>query len=248
MTVQEKTSHALGEGSFGRVEKMLYRDIEAAVKILKGDASERHLMQEANVMHEIGDHPGVLFLYGVCVKDTSFMLFMQYCSLDGRVVTLNDAADSKELSYCSWAQILFKLTEALVFTHKKGFVHNHLKGNNVLLCKEEQTWQPIIIDYGKSIKASDARARKGNSAPGSLNLSRPKRSHTAPEVFSGLQPPSHASDVYSLGMIFNKVNAKLHHTVVPDDIVALCCHENPSLRFKDTLLLEKLNSVVQALE
>ena len=38
------------------------------------------------------------FLYGVYVKDTSFMLIMQYCSLDGKLVTLSDAADSKELS------------------------------------------------------------------------------------------------------------------------------------------------------
>ena len=52
---------------------------------------------------------------------------MQYCSLDGKLVTLSDAADSKELSYCFWSHILFKLTEALVFIHKKGFVHNDLR-------------------------------------------------------------------------------------------------------------------------
>ena len=47
LTLQEKTPHVLGEGSFGCVKKMLYLDIEVAVKILKGNASECELMHEA---------------------------------------------------------------------------------------------------------------------------------------------------------------------------------------------------------
>ena len=132
---------------------MLYHDKEVAVKILKGNASERELIQEASVKHEIGDHPGVPFLYGVCVRDTHFMLVMQYCSQDGKVVTLSDAAGSQDLSNFPWLQILIRLTEALIFIHKKGFVHNDLKGSNVLLCKHERMWQPVIIDYGKICKA-----------------------------------------------------------------------------------------------
>lgn len=248
LTLQEKTPCVLGEGSFGCVKKMLYRDMEVAVKILKGNASERELMREANVMHEIGDHPGVPFLYGVCVRDTHFMLVMQYCSQDGKVVTLSDAAGSQDLSNFSWLQILICLTEALIFIHKKGFVHNDLKGNNVLLCKHERMWQPVIIDYGKSVRLSGAQAKQNNSAQSSCNLIKKRCSHTAPEVFSGQQPPSCASDIYSLGIIFQKVNAKLHCTVVPSDIVVACCHNNPSLRVRDALLLDKLNSVVKGLE
>ena len=58
------------------------------------------------------------------------MPIMQYCSQDGKVVPLRDAADSEDLSNFSWLQILIRLTEALIFIHKKGFVHNDLKGNN----------------------------------------------------------------------------------------------------------------------
>lgn len=246
LTLPEKTPAVLGEGSFGCVKKMLYHgSVEVAVKFLKGDANERHLIHEATVMHEIGDHPGVPFLYGICIKDRSLMLVMQCCSQDGRVVTLSDAADLLELPNFSWSQIILKLTEALLFIHTKGFVHNDLKGNNVLLYKKEQIWQPLIIDYGKCVKVSEAKAKKSNSAQGSTSLSRKKWYHTAPEVFSGQHPPSHASDIFSLGVIFKKVNAKLHRTVVPEDIITACCLVNPSLRIKDALLLNNLNQYLK---
>ena len=61
---------------------------------------------------------------------------MQYVSQDSKVVTLSDATDSEDLSNFSWLQIRIRLTEALIFIHKKGFVHNDLKGNSVLLCKD----------------------------------------------------------------------------------------------------------------
>lgn len=222
---------------------MLYHgETEVAVKFLKGDANERHLVHEATVMREIDDHPGVPFLYGICIKDRSLMLIMQCYSHNGRVVILSDAADILELPNFCWSQILLKLTEALLFIHSKGFIHNDLKGNNVLLHKNEQIWQPLIIDYGKCLNVSEAKAKKSACAQGST---RKKWSHTAPEVFSGQHPPSHASDIFSLGVISKKVNAKLHYTVVPEDIIAACCHENPSLRIKDAVLLKSLNQYLK---
>jgi len=160
LTTQDKTSSVLGEGSFGFVKKMMYRGIEVAVKVLKGDANERHLLHEATVMQEIGDHPGVPFLYGICIKEHHLMLVTQCCCQDGKVLTLSDAVNTLELSKSCWWQIILKLTEVLMFIHMKGLIHNDLKGNNVLLTRKEQIWQPVIIDYGKCIKASEAKPRK----------------------------------------------------------------------------------------
>ncbi|XP_068690913.1 serine/threonine-protein kinase 17A-like [Montipora foliosa] len=224
---------------------MMYRGIEVAAKILKGHANEVDLIREATAMHEIGDHPGVPFLYGICTKDTSLMIIMEYFSQDGKVVTLSDAANTVELSYLLWSRILLKLTEALSFIHTKGFIHNDLKGNNVLLCEKEPIWQPIVIDYGKCVKVSEATVKTGNLEQGP---SRKRCSHIAPEVLAGKQPPSHASDMYSLGQIFQRMNAKLHFTVVPQDIVAACCHEDPSKRINDVMLLDKLATIVHAFE
>lgn len=235
LTTQDKTSSVLGEGSFGFVKKMMYRGVEVAVKVLKGDANERHLLHEATVRQEIGDHPGVPFWYGICIKEHHLMLVTQCCCQDGKVLTLSDAVNTLELSKSCWWQIILKLTEVLMFIHMKGFIHNDLKGKNVLLTRKEQIWQPVIIDYGKCIKASEAKPRKL-----STSLSRKTFSYTAPEVHSGKYPPSPASDIFSLGVILEKMNSKLPFTVVPKDVIASCCHENPSLRIKNALLLGKL--------
>lgn len=234
-TTEDENPSFLGEGSFGSVKKMLFCDrIEVAVKFLKGDATEKHLMHEAKAMYEIGNHPGIPYFYGVCMRDKSFMLIMECCVQDGRVITLTDAVNSLELSHFSWSQILYKLTEALNFIHSKGFVHNDLKGNNVLLIKKQEIWQPVIIDYGKCVKVAEAKAQRSTSLP------REKLCYTAPEVLSGRHPPSKASDIYSLGIMFQKLNAKLPFIVISQDIIMACCHENHFTRIKDTVLLNKL--------
>ena len=74
--IQEKTPLVLGEGSFGCVQKMLYRGVEVAVKGIKGDANERDLLHEATTMQEIGDHLGVPFLDGVSIRDKLFLLII----------------------------------------------------------------------------------------------------------------------------------------------------------------------------
>ena len=127
-----------------------------------------------------------------------------------------------------------------MFIHMKGFVHNDLKGNNVLLTMKEQIWQPVIIDYGKSVKASEAKPKQGSTSLLSKRLS-----HIAPEIHSGQYPPSHASDIFSLGVILKKVNAKLPFVAVPEEIIASCCHENPALRIQDALLLNKPNQCLK---
>ena len=228
LTTHDKTSTVLGEGSFGFVKKMMYRGVEVAVKVLKGDATERHLLHEASVMQEIGDHPGVPFLYGICIKEQHLTLVIQCCCQDGKVLTLGDAVSTLELPKSCWWQIILKLTEVLMFIYMKGFIHNDLKGNNLLLTRTEQIWQPVIIDYGKCIKANEAKPRKS-----STSLSRKTFSYTAPEVHSGKYPPSPASDILSLGVILEQMNAKLPFAVVPKDVIASCCHENPSSRMKN---------------
>lgn len=69
LTVQGEIPTILGKGTLGCVKKVLYcSPIDVAVKVLKGDANERHFPHKATAIHEIEDHPGGPFLYGVCKK------------------------------------------------------------------------------------------------------------------------------------------------------------------------------------
>ena len=48
--------------------------------------------------------------------------------------------------------MLGKVALALSGVHKVGFLHNNLKANNVVLDKSErETFNPVIIDFGKSL-------------------------------------------------------------------------------------------------
>lgn len=218
----------LGEGQFGCVQLMSYRGIEVAVKILKGDSSKGQLIHEATVIREIGDHPGIPYVYGICCEGSNKMLVMQCCTQSGKVITLHDAMSQESNFGYLWTTITVKLTQALLFIHKRGYVHNNLKENNELLCLRGQTWQPVIIDYGKSVKTSNAKAKKCTHSCSSLSELKKKYPHIAPELLCGQMPPSLASDVYSLGVIFRKYSAKL---------------EDPYLRLTTETILVKLQAL-----
>lgn len=243
LSILEEITSILGEGGFGCVKRMKYRETEVAVKFLKENCSKKQLEHEATVMHDIGDHPGVPFLYGICSKNNTYMLIMQCCTYNGNVMTLNDATESQKLQCCTWLNVLIKLTEVLSYIHMKGFIHNDLKGNNVVLCIRKQTWQPIIIDYGKCVKVSEAKAKQRSCASDSISVLAKKYPHIAPEVLCGKTPPSFSSDMYSLGVIFHKINAKLVTAIIPKDTVHACCHENPLIRPKAEFILGRLQEL-----
>jgi len=51
-----------------------------------------------------------------------------------------------------------KLGETLLFVHNKGYLHNDLKGNNVVL--DRANHNPVLIDFGKSKRILQARLLK----------------------------------------------------------------------------------------
>ena len=77
-------------------------------------------------------------------------------------VTLFKAVSEKviqDVAMC--ANILKQTCEILMFIHERGFLHNDLKSNNVVIDGSEN--KPVIIDFGKSCKIVKARLRKVNT-------------------------------------------------------------------------------------
>ena len=46
-----------------------------------------------------------------------------------------------------WIRMFKEAADALDFVHKKGYLHNDLKGDNILFFKENKAIHPVIIDF-----------------------------------------------------------------------------------------------------
>ena len=99
------------------------------------------------------------------------------------------------------ANILKQTYEILIFIHERGFLHNELKSNNVVIDGSEN--KPVIIDFGKSCKIVKARLRKPKV---NIEKSMNKFPHIALEMERGV-----ASDVFSFGYLVTRLfkDAKL---------------------------------------
>ena len=94
------------------------------------------------------------------------------------------------------ANILKQTYEILIFIHERGFLHNDLKSNNVVIDGSEN--KPVIIDFGKSCKIVKARLRKPKV---NIEKSMNKFPHIAPEIH---ERETIASDVFSFGYLVTR--------------------------------------------
>ena len=154
----------IGSGTFGNCYQGTYRGIAVVIKEYKEirNARDRNhglsLLQredkhEAHVLQQLGDHPGIPLLFGVCLKEKPVSIVLKFHGDGGKSLTIFKAAKNKQIEdQKTWNSILFKTTEALEHIHKCGFAHNDLKANNVVLeNREDGRPHPVIIDFGKSI-------------------------------------------------------------------------------------------------
>ena len=91
--------------------------------------------------------------------------------------------------------------DALQHIHAQGFIHNDLKANNVVLEKKGAHFNPVIIDFGKSLKIQAAeRYKRTLSSKHEREKYLRKYPHVAPELING-GCPSVASDTYSFARL-----------------------------------------------
>lgn len=202
-------TEAIGSGTFGKCFPALYRnDYQVVVKEIKMkettreelERTKREVIHEATVISELGDHPGLPHLFGVCSDQAPFYLVLQHNTVEGRSMTLSKAVTTGVIGNSSkCCKILKETAEILLFLHTKGFLHNDLKGNNALLDGTDHT--PILIDFGKSRKISKARFLKPKV---DIEEACKRYPHIAPELRHG-DRQSTASDVYSFGALVNRV-------------------------------------------
>lgn len=132
------------------------------------------MLHEATVLNSLGDHPNLPFLFGVCTEKEPFSLVLQFYGEGGKCLTLNKVVKARMLKKQSTAKVFQEILKALEYIDVKGYVHNDLKANNVILDRRDDEFHPILIDFGKSKEILKVEGYKKRAA-----------NYIAPEVILG---------------------------------------------------------------
>jgi hypothetical protein len=178
----------IGRGGFAVVYKA-WQPVFArhvAVKVIStvvDDTALQRFSRECAAIGKLSGHPNIVTVHGSGqTPDGRPYIVMEY--LPGG--TLGDQLVAGPLPWPEVAEIGVKLAGALASAHRAGVIHRDVKPENVLMsaysdCK--------LGDFG--IARVEGRTQTAAGVP-AFSIE-----HVAPEVAAG-QPPSTASDVYSL--------------------------------------------------
>lgn len=239
--VRKISDEPIGSGTFGNVFLAEYRGMKVALKEMKGkDGSQKEtercrqeVLHEANVLVNLGDHPNLPFLFGMCTKHQPFSIVLQFHGTRNKSLTLHKVLRNKIMNMKRTATVFKELAETLHYIHSKGLLHNDLKTNNVIMhCGEKGDFFPIIIDFGKSKYQRNVQGYKRTT----------DSDYIAPEVKSGA-PESTASDVFSFGKMLEKAVVgrsfySLFSSIVSNTTSSIPLERNSAVAV--SLLLEKV--------
>ena len=117
---------------------------------------------------------------------------------DGTSFTKSTVLSRKRIPHeMTWTRIIGKTAGALAHIHKKGFLHNDLKSNNVILDNRDGVYNPVVIDFGKSVPVSSVRGPKSLSADLQRQYAK-EFPHILPEIVGGVKRQHTACDVFCL--------------------------------------------------
>lgn len=148
------------------VKKMIYT---AAVE--DKEKAKRNLIHEAKVLLALGDHERLPLFFGIVTKKEPLCLVTQFHSVNGCSMTLHEASNTTRLTTVDCTEIFLEICSGLGHVHCRGYLHNDIKANNVVLERPSSTekYSPVLIDFGKSTKATAvlvSQHGKKRSTPG----------------------------------------------------------------------------------
>lgn len=183
--------HRIGHGGFSVVYRahQVGLDRVVALKVLQVEFVDaqikRRFLREVRLTGRLSGHPNVVTVLdsGLTGSGRPYIAMDLYerGSLRDRLLA------SGPLPLPEVLRVGVKIAGALDAAHREGIVHRDVKPQNILVSRYGE---PALADFGTArlVAEIDASARTEALTP----------FHAAPEVLEG-QPPTQASDVYSLG-------------------------------------------------
>lgn len=183
--------HRIGHGGFSVVYRAYREDLDrvVALKVLSVEFVDaqvkRRFLREVRLTGRLSGHPNVVSVLDSGLTSTGrpyiAMDLYERGSLRDRLLT------SGPLPVPEVLRIGIKIAGALAAAHGDGIVHRDVKPQNILVSRYGE---PALADFGTARLTAELDVSAGSEALTPF--------HAAPEVLEG-QPPTSASDVYSLG-------------------------------------------------
>lgn len=212
----------LAEGSFGCTTIVSCNGVKTIKKVMKCEENVKQMLWEARVTAELNGTGGAPRVMAVCFHPPAILL-----SHSGR--TYNDFVE-RHCTVGGFLDSIVAITHLLSQIHHIGFLHNDLKGSNIMIQGPNPSPSLHIIDYGLATRIG----APFNFEFFGMNRNSLKKysSFRSPEIFKGL-PLSCASDVFSLGVMIGDV---VHYAkfslfkrlLAP--LISRCAMVNPELR------------------
>ena len=234
--LEDLSEEAIGSGSYGQCYSARCRGIEVIVKKMTHnntaegkERARKNLLHEATVVKALGDHERLSLIFGVVTENEPLCLVTLFHGVRDESITLHQAANASMLTPSDSAEIFLQiLCDALKNVHLRGYLHNDIKANNVVLERKpaaSKKYNPILIDFGKSTKAA------ASSVTASVKRMAPEQTKTylAPEVMK-YRLYSAASDIYSLARMLKAVSRMVEFYPKVRALVKEETTETPSLR------------------
>jgi len=234
-----ETVRPLGEGGMGRVH--LARDRhqggrEVALKILRHgrlepEAAARFRDEFASLARL--RHPNLAEVYDYGLIEGDGVPFLTLEVIDGRDLATLPRAEARAACETIAAQCL----RALDFIHTRGWRHNDIKPQNIMLTAARQV---KLLDFGLARPIAGGGARDGPS--GTLH-------YLAPELLAGGAGDGR-SDLYAMGVVLYELltGKKPFDATRPGEVItAALAGEAPAPRAIDPSIDVRLDAFVRAL-
>ncbi|XP_076029464.1 uncharacterized protein LOC143018172 [Oratosquilla oratoria] len=182
-----------GEGTFAKVYLLQAGDRRGVAKVFKKRRFLPAMVKEAEALAALSGVPRVPTLFGVGRNPVTLIT-----SCGGR--SLYKLIQRRQLSKYEAVDIVYQVAESVRLIHHRGWSHNDLKVDNIVVKRNSDLWDATLIDFGSAVPIGKGVYSKNRTG----HITFP---HIAPELFKG-RGTSSGSDVYSIGYLLASLIAQ----------------------------------------